>query len=494
MAKPSNDEQESLVCMASALRQVAGTDIEESDFMGFLQTFITGSSDTYIGELLGKSTKIRTDEVKKYFDVPKSVDLKKMPGLMEENRDWLKSCVLVANKLFKDKSRSKLNKGDYIFYHSKSYSSFKGNFKDLMNEVKSNNTENNDIGLVFGQGISEDKWNPADIIAVATNYDNKKEYDIKKKPQGKLIESLQRLNDRDAKKKAEAVSDMAKLYEYNLWVDENYIKGNIVPISLKKATSIPKIEIYRQSKSDVFKSFLDMKVNVTKVEYKESNQKCIIHFDILTPKNKVVNSLFFDARGFESSKINADVQIQIQKAGGSANYGKIALPMTELIAKLSKGNPAFTKMQQMRKKAFAGAPRETLSTINSIPSGFFRYGYIDDILGKNPSDLTDYTVNYRYFIDYIVALHPQNKDALERWLRTKATTLLEKRKYIKNKVQSFEVGYLLDTSSGAVQKIVQENITKSIYLYAASKGLYIFGEDKEVKAFMQSSTFIKVGT
>ena len=491
MAKPSNDEQESLVCISSSLRQVMGTDISESDFLSFLETFITGSSDIYVGE---KSIKLSTDEVGKYFDVPKSVNLKKMSGLMVENRDWLTSCVLVANKLFNDKAKSKLNKGNYIFYHSKSYSSFKGNFNNLMKEVKSNNKENGDIGLVFGQGIGEDTWNPADIIAVATNYDNKKEYNINQKPQGKLIESLQRLNDRDAKKKAEAIGDMSKLYEYNLWVDENYVKGNIIPISLKKAISTPKIEIYRQSKSDVFKSFLDMKVNVTKVEYKESNQKCIIHFDILTPKNRVVNSLFFDARGFESSKINADVQIQIQKSGGAANYGKIALPMTELIAKLSKGAPAFTKMQQLRKKAFAGSPKETLSVINSIPSGFFRYGYIDDILGRNSSDLTDYTVNYRYFLNYISALHPQNKDVLERWLRTKSTTLLEKRKYIKNKVQSFEVGYVLDTSSGAIQKIIQENITKSIYLYAASKGLYTFGDNKEVKAFMQSSTFIKVGT
>ena len=80
--------------------------------------------------------------------------------------------------------------------------------------------------------------------------------------------------------------------------------------------------------------------------------------------------------------------------------------------------------------------------------------------------MTDYTVNYRYFLNYISALHPQNKDALERWLGTKSTTLLEKRKYIKNKVQSFEVGYVLDTSSGAIQKTIQENITKSIYLYA----------------------------
>lgn len=491
MPKPSNDEQESLVCMASALRQVVGTDISESDFLSFLETFITGSSDTYVGE---NGIKFKTDEVGKYFDVPKILNLHKMSGLMIENRDWLSSCILVANKLFNDTSRSKLNKGKYIFYHSKSYSSFKGNFKKLMEEVKSNNKENSDIGLVFGQGISDDKWNPADIIAVLTNYDNKKEYNINQKPQGKLIESLQRLNDRGAKKKAEAIGDMSKLYEYNLWVDENYVKGNIVPISLKKATSIPKIEIYRQSKSDVFKSFLDMQVNVTKVEYKESNQKCIIHFDILTAKNKIINSLFFDARGFESSKINADVQIQIQKPGGAANYGKIALPMTELIAKLSKGTPAFTKMQQLRKKSFAEAPKKTLSIINSIPSGFFRYIYIDDILGRNSSDLTDYTVNYRYFLNYISALHPQNKDILERWLRTKSTTLLEKRKYIKNKVQSFEVGYLLDTSSGAIQKIVQENITKSIYLYAASKGLYTFGDDKEVKAFMQSSTFIKIGT
>ena len=101
MAKPSNDQQESLVCMASSLRQAIGTDISESDFLSFLETFITGSPDINVGE---KNIKLSTDEVGKYFDVPKSVNLKEMSGLMVENRDWLASCVLIANKLFNDKA------------------------------------------------------------------------------------------------------------------------------------------------------------------------------------------------------------------------------------------------------------------------------------------------------------------------------------------------------------------------------------------------------
>ena len=74
-------------------------------------------------------------------------------------------------------------------------------------------------------------------------------------------------------------------------------------------------------------------------------------------------------------------------------------------------------------------------------------------------------------------------------LRTKS--MLEIAKYIKNKVQSYEVGYLLDNNT-LLTKQIKQNILKSMYLYASSKGFYIF-RDAKVKSYMQSSTYLKVG-
>ena len=64
-------------------------------------------------------------------------------------------------------------------------------------------------------------------------------------------------------------------------------------------------------------------------------------------------------------------------------------------------------------------------------------------------------------------------------------------KFIKNKVQSYEIGFLLGKNQVLRQEIKQ-NILKSMYLYASSKGFYIF-RDAKVKSYMQSSTYLKVG-
>ena len=78
---------------------------------------------------------------------------------------------------------------------------------------------------------------------------------------------------------------------------------------------------------------------------------------------------------------------------------------------------------------------------------------------------------------------------VDMMLRTKS--MLEIAKYIKNKVQSYEVGYLLDNNT-LLTKQIKQNILKSMYLYASSKGFYIF-RDAKVKSYMQSSTYLKVG-
>ena len=66
-------------------------------------------------------------------------------------------------------------------------------------------------------------------------------------------------------------------------------------------------------------------------------------------------------------------------------------------------------------------------------------------------------------------------------------------KYIKTVVQSAESAFVVDIARGSENKTkIKEDILKSAYLYAASKGLRIFS-NKDVKEFFSASTYIKVG-
>ena len=63
---------------------------------------------------------------------------------------------------------------------------------------------------------------------------------------------------------------------------------------------------------------------------------------------------------------------------------------------------------------------------------------------------------------------------------------------MKNKVQSYEVGYVLDKGRKEISADIKKNIMKSVYSLAASKGFRIFG-DQKITDYMSSSTYVKVG-
>ena len=65
-------------------------------------------------------------------------------------------------------------------------------------------------------------------------------------------------------------------------------------------------------------------------------------------------------------------------------------------------------------------------------------------------------------------------------------------KYLKNKIQAYEVAYVFDKDNGIIKEAVRENIMKGVYSYAGSKGFRVF-TDNQVTDFMTSSTYIKVG-
>ena len=104
--------------------------------------------------------------------------------------------------------------------------------------------------------------------------------------------------------------------------------------------------------------FVDLNVNVTRVEYDATNSKCKIYFDVAG-----MPDTYLDARGFEESGAIADIQIQLQQTGSAANHGKVTLPVTYLITRLSKGTSYFTRLQQERRRIFGQA----------YDKGFFRY-------------------------------------------------------------------------------------------------------------------------
>jgi hypothetical protein len=81
---------------------------------------------------------------------------------------------------------------------------------------------------------------------------------------------------------------------------------------------------------------------------------------------------------------------------------------------------------------------------------------------------------------------------VNKMLKNKTTGVFDAAKYLKHKVQSYEVGFLLDTEQKQIKEYIKENIIKSIISYAGSKGMIIFNDTKAT-AFMVSSTYLKCG-
>lgn len=81
---------------------------------------------------------------------------------------------------------------------------------------------------------------------------------------------------------------------------------------------------------------------------------------------------------------------------------------------------------------------------------------------------------------------------IKKMLKNKTNGVFDAAKYLKHKVQSYEVGFLLDTEQNQIKEYIKENIIKSIISYAGSKGMVIFNDSKTI-AFMVSSTYVKCG-
>ena len=289
------------------------------------------------------------------------------------------------------------------------------------------------------------------------------------------------------------------LYYYNQFVDKHYKSRDCVPISLKKViatvkeikeVTVPNVHIteFDHKETKGLEDSINLDIDITNVKYEPTNAKCIVEFKLGGEKGHTM-----DIRGFQSA-INNDVQMQLQK-GAAANHGKATLGVFTIITKLSKGRMAFSKQRSELRKLFpkkkipSGSPKEK----HAFSSYEIFTGYTKNTTG----DFSKRTFNrdmriWAEYLEFLSGGKHKKKDSIVKLLQLYDKKPMDAAKWLKNKVQSYEVGQVVDKAQLQIKEFVKTNIMKSVYSQAASKGFRIFG-DKKITDYMTASSYVKVG-
>lgn len=467
---PKTDHKESLQALAMSLRQDKGSDLESIELAQAMQG---------LGSI---SPKVKNNCIIEYSKMEADFNI----WVNSDAQDWIDSSVWIANAAYPKYCSS----GNYNFYRQDFVPGFKGTYNRIRNKIRKNASSSVLKKMYSVVGMSEDKWNPADIIAIksskaSTTLSLLENFDASKvsKESKEVRDQNKKMNLSDKEGKLiHVMEDLDEMYEYNKLIQDLFEKKECIGISLKKATS-KSVKIVEMDHKDTggIKKALNMKVDITKVLYSDSNQKCIVEFEVSGEKGQ-----YLDIRGFESSKKIADVQVQLSKKGSSAAHGKITLPVISLITKLSKGRASFSAMNAKKRSMFKSLNK---SSIHNFTDWTIFNNYV-----KNPTQLA---VDMNKWAEYIQWLSKNRHESVSvmnevNKMLKKKTGVFDAAKYLKHKVQSYEVGFLLDTEQKQIKEDIKENIIKSIISYAGSKGMIIFNDSKAT-AFMVSSTYLKCG-
>ena len=467
---PRTDHKESLQALAMSLRQDKGSDLESIELAQAMQG---------LGSI---SPKVKNNCIIEYSKMEADFNI----WVNSDAQDWIDSSVWIANAAYPKYCSS----GNYNFYRQDFVPGFKGTYNRIRNKIRKNASSSVLKKMYSVVGMSEDKWNPADIIAIksskaSTTLSLLENFDASKvsKESKEVRDQNKKMNLSDKEGKLiHVMEDLDEMYEYNKLIQDLFEKKECIGISLKKATS-KSVKIVEMDHKDTggIKKALNMKVDITKVLYSDSNQKCIVEFEVSGEKGQ-----YLDIRGFESSKKIADVQVQLTKKGSSAAHGKITMPVISLITKLSKGRASFSAMNAKKRSMFKSLNK---SSIHNFTDWTIFNNYV-----KNPTQLA---VDMNKWAEYIQWLSKNRHESVSvmnevNKMLKKKTGVFDAAKYLKHKVQSYEVGFLLDTEQKQIKEDIKENIIKSIISYAGSKGMIIFNDSKAT-AFMVSSTYLKCG-
>ena len=491
--KPLAPHTESLQALACAVRQDSSGDISAADVAQAMNDL---SANT-LKSSVKRSINIDNSKMSKAFAIwMEDSSAKNQKSLVE----WQNSAAWTANKLA---GSSYLKSGrKYIFYYSGKLDSYRGKYKEIATRIA--NTAQDPMVKSIYKNVSigtGDKWNPSDIMALDSGSASAIEKNIKDFDPRKISKASREIHFSNLKMKAEAdvkgkkalemTEGMDELYEYNKYIDNLFKSGDLIGISLKKTeTSEVAMKLFDHQDFKGLKESLKLDIEIESVDYKPNAMKCIVNFSIA---GETGHSM--DVRGFESSKILANVQLQLQK-GTAANHGKATLPAFSLITQLSKGMPAVNAAKKIRDSLFKG---------RNIPISsdhkFTDYKLFDNYAFKKQGEFSQASIvnDSLFWAEYCNELSTDRMSTvkfLEEFNKKLGTTTTKNykdaAKYLKNKVQSYEVGYVLDKGKGAISQKIKTNIMKSVYSLAASKGFRIFG-NKKITDYMSSSTYLKVG-
>ena len=483
--KPLTQDKESLQALAFAIRQEKGIDITQDE----------------LKEAMRDLTKLKSS-VKQCCDIDYSKLTNRFNnwyeiGLEKDIEEWTNSSVWVANSIIPSKF---IKGGDYVFSNEIGDPTFRGAFREIAKDI-SRNAKDTVVKTVYSSLAkgTGDKWNPADVLAIKKSKIKQITDEMKAFQKGNPTYKSTTSTTSVSTKSLELVKDMEKLYQYNQFIDDNYKSGDCVPISLKKVSATAK-EIKSQTRPSVqIKSFdhkegkgikdsLDLKLIVTNVKYEPTNAKCIVEFTLAGEKGHTM-----DIRGFQSGMAN-DVQMQLQK-GAAANHGKATLGTFTLITKLSKGRVAFSKQRKLLRKLF---PKKKIPTGSAREKhAFTACSVFVDYDKKNKGDFSKETfLNdlpfWAQYMEFLSGGKHKQKDTIDYVIKLYDGNPTKALKWLKNKIQSYEVGQVVDQAQTQIKSFVKENIMKSIYTQAASKGFRIFG-NKKITDYMSSSSYLKVG-
>jgi len=531
MAIPDTPHKESLQALALAVRQAKGSAVTNSELRNAMRNM------NNIDSLWPRWP--NGNRVSSYFRIDPSMnrDFATWVSTGTQLDMWVDSSRWAANSVAKGLGLGRI----FCFVQSSELPQFRQAYKAIAKDTK-DTAQDPRVKAVMREmsGGTGDKWNPADIFAIRpSNLDTISrhiESYVRRNSRGQVIganskvggnkfRKFQQQNTKlkskmnnQGKKSLSFVEDMAELYYYNKFVDDLYTRRIFVPISLKKvgwdgapiASSSPNVKIkwVDHQGSKALEDALDFEVKIDKIDWKENAQKCIVEFTVMGESGWQL-----DIRSFQSAITDNQMQLQF---GTQAGHGKIVFPVFSLITHLSKGTRAFLAQKKKKRDLFAkfgsdgtlGSSGNMKFPIAPARHDFTSWELFREYSQNNsrgafkPSTLEASSPDEShstYWFEYIEWLSNMrhHKDRIAASYRRELGTgrqlnYTKGAKYLKNKVQAYEVGMILDQSRNEIGDVIKENIMKSVYSQAASKGFRIFGSN-DITDYMTSSSYLKVG-
>ena len=538
MAVSKTDRNESLQCIACAVRQSEAANITERHLINAILDWGENTLEPNIENAIGIDN-IMKREITSWVKRSEESD-----RTDKDYDNWIKSSVLIANELSKS---TYMDTSGYKFYRQDQFPNFKDKAFEIATNIK-NNTSNSVMKQMYNASVGsgwKDKWNPSDILAIKSNKVTSlttqlSNFDATKVSRKSAeIRAVNRDNrklvkDAKAKKQIQVMEELDNLYEYNKLINDLCDDKECVGISLKLQLGSSNVPIKKFDHKDVkgLKDAMMMQVKIDDIEWKPSAAKAIINFSV--GDDKVLDdNWFLDVRGTESGKTSlGGVQINLMYKGGTTAHGKASIAVFSMITKLSGGLKSL-KAQHKKKQQLFGDRKVPLATGTLLTDHMVFESYISGggaYLQNNFGGLWRHDLPlWLDYIDFLTTNKVVRRDIIrqfrdaarfsgetkaskgrktkEEWARLKIfkgqmqrrggdrinwVKLRQALKYLKNKIQAYEVAYVFDKDNQIIKEAVRENIMKGVYSYAGSQGFRIFN-DNSVTDFMTASSYVKVG-